>query len=135
MSPENVEAFKRGLDAYNRQDVEAALNEFDADVEWQPLLPVLLGGETTIYRGHQGVRDLFREVDAAFAEFHVEVFEIRDLGDRVIASGRMHGRGKASGAETDSSLAYLVDFRDGKAFRVHSFRELSEALEAVGLRE
>jgi ketosteroid isomerase-like protein len=135
MSQENVEAFKRGMAASERRDIDALLNEFDADVEWQPLLPVLLGGETTMYRGRQGVRDLFREVDAAFAEFHVEVFELRDLGDRVIASGRMHGRGKASGAETDSPLAYLVDFRDGKAFRVHSFRELSEALEAAGLRE
>ena len=35
MSQENVEAFKRGLDAYNRQDVEAFVESTDADVEWR----------------------------------------------------------------------------------------------------
>jgi ketosteroid isomerase-like protein len=101
----------------------------------QPVLEVLLGGEATVYRGYQGIRDLFRDVDAAFAEFHVEVAEIRDLGDRVVAAGRMRARGKASGAETDSAVGYLVDFRNGKALRVRTFLDPSEALEAVGQSE
>ena len=33
MSQENVEAFKRGLEAGNRGDVEALLEELDAEVE------------------------------------------------------------------------------------------------------
>ena len=33
MSQENVETFKRGLDAYNRRDIEALLEELDPDVE------------------------------------------------------------------------------------------------------
>ena len=135
MSRENVEAFKRGVAAYDRRDIDALLNELHPDVEWQPVLQVLLEGGTTSYRGHQGVRDLFRDVDATFAEFHAEVFEIRDLGERLLARGRMRGRGKTSGAETDSPVAYLVDFRDGQAFRVRSFLDFSEALAAAGLSE
>ena len=47
----------------------------------------------------------------------------------------MRGRGKASGAETDALVVYLVEFRDGKAFRIRTFLDEAEALEAVGLRE
>jgi hypothetical protein len=54
MSQENVERFKRGIEAYNRRDVEALLQELDPEVEWYPALEVLLGGEATVYRGHDG---------------------------------------------------------------------------------
>jgi hypothetical protein len=34
MSQENVEAFKRGFEAYNRRDIAALLQELDPEVEW-----------------------------------------------------------------------------------------------------
>jgi ketosteroid isomerase-like protein len=80
MSRENVEAFKRGLDAYNRRDLDALLEELDPDVEWHPALAVVLGGKQTVFRGHQGVRESIQEEDEALAEFQYEVSEIRDLG-------------------------------------------------------
>jgi hypothetical protein len=61
MSRENVEAFKRAAKAGNRRDFEAMLEEFDPEVEWHPGLAALLGGETTVYRGHEGVRELVRD--------------------------------------------------------------------------
>jgi len=45
MAEENVEAFRRGADAYNRRDVEAVLDRVDPEVEWHPLLQVLLVGK------------------------------------------------------------------------------------------
>ena len=44
MSEENVEAFKRIIDAANRGDVEAMLAELDPEFEYHAVLP-LLGGE------------------------------------------------------------------------------------------
>ena len=69
MSQENVEVFKRGVEAYDLRDIDALLEDLDPDVEWQPVLQVLLGGEATVYRGHQGVRDWFRELDAGSPSF------------------------------------------------------------------
>jgi uncharacterized protein len=114
MTQENVESFRRAARAYDRRDIDALLEELHPDVEWHPVLQVLLGGETTVYRGHRGVRDLVRDVDATFAEFHGEVSEVQDLGDHIVATGRMRARGKASGAETNSPFALVMDFRDGK---------------------
>ncbi len=48
MSQENVEAFKRGAEAYNRQDVDALLKELDPEVEWHSALLIPFGGEATV---------------------------------------------------------------------------------------
>jgi ketosteroid isomerase-like protein len=135
MSQENVEAVKRFLDAYNRQDVEAMLEELDPEVEYHPALPILLGGEATVYRGHEGVRRLFREIYDAFDEIHVEYSEFRDLGDRVVGIGRVRMRGKGSGAETEAPTGSVVEFKNGKGIRVRTYLDPKEALEAAGLSE
>jgi ketosteroid isomerase-like protein len=135
MSQENVEVFKRGFEAYNSRDVEAVLATVDPEVEWHPLLPVLLGGEATVYRGHAGVRELVRELDDAFVEFRSELSEIRDLGERVLAIGRLRGRGRGSGVATETDVVWMVEFNDGKGLVIREYLNPNEALEAVGLRE
>src|SRR3954449_9894031 len=102
MSRQDVEAFRRCADAFLRGDVDAALEELDPGVEWHDALPRLLGGETTVFTGHEGVRDLQRELREAI-EYQVEFAEIRDLGDRIVATGRLRTRGRGSGIETESS--------------------------------
>jgi ketosteroid isomerase-like protein len=135
MSEENVEDFRRALDAFNRRDVEALLEELDPEVEWHPALPVLVGGEATVYRGHEGVREMLRDLYEAFAENHVELSEIRYLGDRLVAIGRTRARGNESGAETESPWAGVTEYKDGRAIRIRTYLDPNEALKAAGLRE
>jgi ketosteroid isomerase-like protein len=135
MSQENVEAMKRGLDAYNRRDVEALLEELDPEVEWHPALLVPLEGEPTVYRGHEGIREFFRDVDDVLAEIEGEYSEIRDLGNRVVGIGRLRMRGRGSGAETESPLANVTDFENGKVRRIRTYLDPGEALKAAGLEE
>jgi ketosteroid isomerase-like protein len=113
MSQENLDAFSRGTDASNRRDFEAWLAELDPEVEWQSALPLLLTTGGGVYRGHERFREMLRELDDALDELTVEYSEIRDLGDRVLAIGRLHTRGNISGAATESSFAVLSDFKDG----------------------
>ena len=81
----------------------------------------MVGGESTVYRGHEGVRELWRDIGEAFAEFHIELSEIRDLGERVVAIGHLRGRGKASGAVVESPIGYVADFKNGKAIRIDDY--------------
>jgi ketosteroid isomerase-like protein len=135
MPQENVEITERALSAYNRRDVEALLETLDQAIEWSPAFPVLLGQEPTVYRGHDGIREMFRDFSEVLDEIQVEYVEIRDLGDRVVAIGRIRTRGKASGAATESPLAAVSDIRDGKAIRVRTYLDPDEALKAAGLSE
>ena len=135
MSQENVEAFKRGLEAGNRGDVETLLQELDPAVEWHAALHALLGGEQTVFRGHDGVREMLRDLNEAFGEIHIEISEVRDLRDGLVAIGRTRTRGKESGAETDTPLALVTEVRDGKTISIRAFLDHKQALEAAGLSE
>jgi ketosteroid isomerase-like protein len=135
VSRENVEAFKRAIEANNRQDVDAVLEELDPDVEWHSGLPALLGGAATVGWGHEGARELARDVYEAFAVFHLEFSEIRELDDRIVAIGRVRARGRESGTEAESPWNYVVRFKNGKAVLIRTYLDLNEALQAVGLSE
>jgi ketosteroid isomerase-like protein len=135
MSQENVEAFKRGLEAGNRGDVETLLGILDPEVEWRSALHALLGGEQTVFRGHDGVREMLRDLNEAFGEIQIEISEIRDLGDRLVAIGVTRNRGRESGAETESPIAFVVEFKDRKAISLRAYLDPEEALETTGLSE
>ncbi len=135
MSQANVEILWRVADAYNRRDVEGMVEDLHPEIEWHPLLQVLLGGEATVYRGHGDVRRGVRELDEAFVELQAEPSEVRDLGERVVAIGHLRGRGRESGAMTESALAWIVEFKDAKVIRVREYLDPKEALEAAGLVE
>src|SRR5436190_24251153 len=121
MSQENVDQFKRGLEASNRRDIEALLDTLDPEVEWSPAFPVMLGGEAKVYRGHDGVREMFPAFYDVVDEIRVEYSEIRDLGDRVVAIVSGRTRGKASGAATESPFACISDFKNGRSVRVRTY--------------
>jgi ketosteroid isomerase-like protein len=140
MSQENVDAFKRGLHAYNRRDIDALVEELDPGVEFHPALAVLLGGEQTVFRGHQGMRESIQEEDEALAKYQVEISEIRDLGNTVLAIGHARIRGKESGVQTESPFCILTESKGTKGratriTRIRMFLDPDEALEAAGLRE
>jgi ketosteroid isomerase-like protein len=102
MSKENVEAFRRGLEAGNRGDVDALLDELHPEIEWHSALHVLIGGQQTVFRGHDGVRRMIGDLYEAFAEVHIEMSEFRDLGDGLVAIGCTRTGGKASGVEMET---------------------------------
>jgi ketosteroid isomerase-like protein len=135
MSRENVDAFERAIEAYNRRDIDAFLEPIDPEVELPGALQALLESEAKVYRGYEGVRQWVRDIDEALANIRLELPEIHDLGDRLVAIGRLSARGQASGAETESPFGCVVEWKNGKATRVVSFLDRKEALEAAGLRE
>jgi hypothetical protein len=72
MSRENVEAFLRGSVAANSRDIEALLALLDPEVEWHPAMAEVLGGEATVYRGHEGVRAWLRDQQDSFVGVELE---------------------------------------------------------------
>ena len=123
------------MEANNRGDYEALLAEIDPDVEWHAVFQVMFGGQATVCRGHDGVREYLRDLDEGFAVRDVEISEFRDLGSRIVAIGNVRGRGRVSGAELDSPISFVAEFRDGKVFRMSDYLDSKEALKAAGLSE
>ncbi len=77
---EDVDAFRRGLEAGDRGDIDGLLDELHPEIEWHSAMHVLMGGQETIFRGHAGVRRMIGDLYETFAEVRFEMSEFRDLG-------------------------------------------------------
>ena len=100
MSQANVEIVKRGIDAFNRRDVEGFFALAASDFEWFPAMAGTVEGGG--YRGRDGIEKYLADIGDTWEEYRVFAEEFRDLDDRVVMLGRIEGRGKGSGAPVDA---------------------------------
>ena len=136
MSRENVETVQRAVDAWNADDLDAFLAELDANVEWHPAIEPGLEGEATTYRGPDGARKIWKQDRGeAWERLINRPRELRDLGESVLALGRMDLTAPTTGIEFSQELGEVFDLRAGKIVRIRDFLTHAEALEAVGLAE
>ncbi len=133
MSQENVEIVRRAYEVFNRREGESALDLYARDIEWDLSRAMLGTGE--VYRGHEGVRESFRDLLTAFAAIDFEIERYEGFGEQVLATVRERYRGRGSGIEVDRRHFALWTVRAGKVARMRVYRERAEALEAVGLSE
>ena len=131
MSQENVERARRAVDLFNRGDLDALLRMVDDEVEIHSRLVVMEGG----YRGHGGVRRWWQDLFSVFPDWHIEIVEVRDLGDRTLAVLDVRGHGGQSSAPVGQVLWQLAEWPDGKLAHMSTYATEAEALEAAGLRE
>jgi ketosteroid isomerase-like protein len=92
MSREKVEIARRGIDAFNRGDVEALAGDTTEDVE---LFAALAGAvENGGFHGRAGIEAYFQITAETWSEFRILGEDFSNLGDRVLVAGRIWGRGK-----------------------------------------
>ena len=60
MSQENVEGFRRAIEAWNRRDVDGWLERTASDFEWSPANPAAV--ERSVYRGDEEIRQAFAAI-------------------------------------------------------------------------
>src|ERR1700675_2659307 len=107
MSQANVELIRRAYEAVNAgQPVYSAFH---------PALIYHPRADEPDPSAHVG-RDAFeRLLDGfleSFRDLRFDVLELIDVGERVIASTLMHGRGAASGASVDDAYVFVYKLRD-----------------------
>jgi ketosteroid isomerase-like protein len=136
MSQENVEIVRRANEARNRRDIDAALRDFDPDVEfdWSESRAAAGGMVEGVIRGRDTLGERLREALDVF-DITWQLEEVREVGpDQVISVVHVRFRGR-DGLELDDRGATLYTFAGGKAVRAKFFPSKEQALEAVGLRE
>ncbi len=128
-------AFANAFAAVNRSDVEAVLVAYEPDAEvWTSGMEAT--GLRDCYRGHDGIREMFGELDDVFSSWTWEVDDVVDLGDQAAVRINFTTRGRASGLETlvkDAGSAYRFS-PQGKVARQDFFMDRGgwqQALDAV----
>jgi len=134
MSQENIKAVRRSIDGWNRGDIDAWTESAHPDVEWSSAVARHVEGAQTVWRGREEVRRFWDEWHSLW-DVSIEISDFRDLGDTVVALGRMHIRGKGSGVDLQQAVGYVIEFDGGLIRRMSAYMDTKEALEAVGLRK
>jgi ketosteroid isomerase-like protein len=127
----NLELARQGMDAWNRRDVDAMLEMSSPDLEFLPAIAVGVEGGGSI-RGEEDFRRFFAGLTETWETFVIEAAELRDLGDHVLAVGRVRAKGRASGVELDEPIAAVIWLRDGRLQRMHTFLDHEAAVAAAG---
>jgi ketosteroid isomerase-like protein len=130
VSEANVEAVRRGVEAFSRADWEKSLELMDPDIEWHDA-PDLPGAQ--VHRGREGVLAQWKGMREALEGFTVEAERYFDAGDEVVVFLTSGGRGRASGVPVSRELAQVVTVRNGRATKIVGHTDRAEALEAAGL--
>jgi ketosteroid isomerase-like protein len=130
MSRENVEMIRKSIEAFNRNDPDAAVEAMHPEVEWQTLdvLP-----DTATYRGREGVKEFWQVWHDTFRGFQLHLDACVPLSeDQVLATLRVSGEGAGSGAGVESpSFFQVLEIRDGQVVRARMFATEEEAIEAA----
>lgn len=136
MSRGNVQLVLAATDAVNRADVDAFVECFDSNVEWE-MVGERFPGMEEIYRGHEGVRRWLKQVLEPWERLHLDVEEISEPSDdRVVVGTLMTTRGGSSGVQTQLRVWQVFHVADGLCIkRTGPYWTRDAAFEAVGLRE
>lgn len=88
------------------------------------------------YRGYAGIAQWARDLDEQFAEWHIGVDDVRQIGDQVIVIVTIEARGRASDVALRFRSGSIVDFgSDDRVTRMRIYADVDEALRAVGPAE
>jgi ketosteroid isomerase-like protein len=139
MSQENVETVRRlyslrldaGGVARGEYD-ELFLDYIHPDFEFVP--PSTYPDSESSYRGQDGLRGWYRQMDEIWDEWRIEAERFFDAGTQVVVFVRVSGVAKQSRAALAISTGHVVTLRNGRITRADVFLDRSEALEAAGLR-
>jgi ketosteroid isomerase-like protein len=131
MSKVNLEIVRQWLTTFNSWDVDGFVELWDPECEFVTLTGSQLAGAP--YKGHEGLRRYCEERAEVWAELHHETEEVREVGERIVAIGRLCGRGSGSGVEVEHHLALVFDLRGEQVLRVRSYSDPTEALESAKL--
>jgi uncharacterized protein len=133
MSQENVEIVRSVYAAGASGDRQKALRFFDPEVVVDASRRVF---NPATYVGLEGLGRMFSDTSEVWETFRFEPLEFIEVGDRVVVSGRLVGKGRGSGVEVDQPIAAIWTLRDGRIVRWEvGYAGRAEALEAVGLSE
>ena len=129
MSQENVERVQRVVEDFNATGQLGP--EFDALIDPQ----VEFADEIGAYNSRSEVRAFLEGFAQAIGGLHVEVQEVRDLGETILLVVIQSGKGTSSGVPIEQPFTYVLGFEDDRCVRWRIYADHEKALEAAGLRE
>ncbi len=122
------------MDALSRRDLSRLIALSDPEIEWHSFFAELGGGG--VYRGHSGTRRYIDDLREAWEIVRADVDAGLGVGEVALLVGRIHYRGRGSGAETETPAGWMLKFREGKLVcfrRIPRTRKSTRSRRAAGV--
>jgi ketosteroid isomerase-like protein len=131
MSRDGVEVVRAMYDAFNRGDPDAILELADPAVSVEDHGVI----DGTTYEGREGVVRFLAFQAEAFSAQSVELEELIETGDEIVAVIRLRGEGPLSRVPLEGRFTHVWQIAAGMVRRLRVYATKQEALEAAGLRD
>jgi ketosteroid isomerase-like protein len=117
-------------EAYNAGAFERIKALLDPDVVLyeEPEIP-----DATMRHGPDGVAQYFQEGVERWQTFELGIDRIEVVGQVIVVTGMMRGRGGLSGADVESPFGHVYELEDWRAKRITFYFDPEKALEAARL--
>ena len=86
-------------------------------------------GRTEPYRGHDGLREYFRDVAAVWEELRLTPREFREQGGLILVTGKVSARSRSR--TVTGSTGWVWRVRDGKVVYVRVYASAADAIAAL----
>lgn len=125
----NEEALRRVYRLWDEGNLDAMEDLIDPEGVFDVSRNIFNPG---IHRGLDGFRRFAGEIKEIWEDFRVVPENFTAVGDKIVVTHRISGRGRESGADTEMRLFAVCSFRDGRVLRfTGGFRERNDALQAA----
>ena len=121
---ENADVVNGAYESFGKGDVPGVVERVDSSVQWDSTESLPQGGS---YSGPDGVGQFFQAVGGAWDGLQVEIEDLVESGDKVVAVGSAKGELKGSG-QASYGFVHVFELSDGKIVR---FREYAAPDQAV----
>ena len=130
MASADHETARAMFDAWNAGNVDRMIEFWSEDGDWIwedfPDVP-----DARVIRGREPVEAHLRDVIDVLGEMHIEVEELVDLGDELLAVTSFIAKGAQSGVQLDVPAFHLIRFEEGRVRRYRVFTDREQALRAA----
>jgi ketosteroid isomerase-like protein len=124
----DIEVVKAMFAAFAARDLEAVLALAHPEIEFTAVTGAH-AGRTEPYRGHDGMRQYFRDVATVWEELHLTPREFRESGDLVLVTGKVSARSRSR--TVAGSTGWIWRVRDGKVVFGRVYASAADATEAL----
>ena len=124
MAGDRAEDLTAWIDAFNRRDLDAAFATVGPGTEW---VVAREHPAAATHRGPAAIRAYFAEWLAAMPDMRLEIDEVEEAGESLLAVMRVTGSGTGSGAPSEIRLATITDYAGEEAVRTREFLDVDEA--------
>ena len=123
---DNVELVKQGYQYFAEGNVEAVLELFHPEMEWNECKGFpYISGDGLFIGPNAVVQNVFAKIPENMDDFQVDIQELFGSGDRVVMVGHYKGVWKETGKEFKANATHVWTVKDEKA--THFFQAVDTA--------